>query len=45
MEPIDGIAAMPPDRWELRCSCCKQTMGAKIQCKVNSCYTAFHPLW
>ena len=42
MEPVDGIASIQKERWELTCSCCRQRMGAKIQC--NSCYTAYHPL-
>jgi hypothetical protein len=42
MEPIQGIETIAKDRWALRCSVCKQQVGAKVQC--SKCYIAFHPL-
>lgn len=42
MEPIDRITEIQAERWTLRCSLCKQRMGAKIQCA--NCYSAYHPL-
>jgi NuA3 HAT complex component NTO1 len=42
MEPIDRITKINKQRWEKKCSLCKQDTGAIIQC--DSCYTAFHPL-
>ena len=42
MEPIDRIARIQKERWELTCCVCKQRMGAKIQC--TNCYAAYHPL-
>ncbi|KAL6758055.1 PHD-zinc-finger like domain-containing protein [Haematococcus lacustris] len=42
MEPIIRIEHIQKERWELVCCCCKQRMGAKIQC--SQCYAAYHPL-
>lgn len=44
MEPVDGVNAVSKERWRLTCSVCKVPYGACIQCSVNSCKTAFHPL-
>lgn len=41
-EPINGVQAIPKERWELLCTVCRQRMGAKIQCE--DCFTAYHPL-
>uniref|UniRef100_A0A672LFJ0 Bromodomain-containing protein 1-like n=1 Tax=Sinocyclocheilus grahami TaxID=75366 RepID=A0A672LFJ0_SINGR len=43
IEPIDGVANIPPARWKLTCYLCKKKgMGACIQCSKANCYTAFH---
>lgn len=45
LEPIDGLASVPPARWALRCCLCRQPHGAPIQCAGNAkCARAFHPL-
>lgn len=44
MEPVDGINAISKERWRLNCSICKVPYGACIQCTVNNCRVAFHPL-
>lgn len=42
MEPIDGIEAIPKQRWKLICNLCRKRTGACIQCSKSSCYTAYH---
>lgn len=43
IEPIDGVANIPPARWKLTCYLCKERgVGACIQCSKANCYTAFH---
>ncbi|KAH9519892.1 Protein Jade-1 [Bulinus truncatus] len=42
MEPITKISNIPPSRWALICSLCKERVGACIQCSVKQCKTAFH---
>ncbi|XP_028813569.1 bromodomain-containing protein 1-like isoform X2 [Denticeps clupeoides] len=43
IEPIDGVANIPPARWKLTCYLCKERgAGACIQCHKANCYTAFH---
>ncbi|XP_048113930.1 bromodomain-containing protein 1-like isoform X4 [Alosa alosa] len=43
IEPIDGVANIPPARWKLTCYLCKEkSVGACIQCHRANCYTAFH---
>ncbi|XP_060759058.1 bromodomain-containing protein 1 isoform X5 [Neoarius graeffei] len=43
IEPIDGVANIPPARWKLTCYLCKEKgIGACIQCHKANCYTAFH---
>ncbi|XP_076860900.1 bromodomain-containing protein 1 isoform X4 [Brachyhypopomus gauderio] len=43
IEPIDGVANIPPARWKLTCYLCKEKgVGACIQCHKANCYTAFH---
>lgn len=43
IEPIDGVANIPPARWKLTCYLCKKKgAGACIQCSKANCYTAFH---
>ncbi|KAI4876418.1 hypothetical protein NFI96_012134 [Prochilodus magdalenae] len=43
IEPIDGVANIPPARWKLTCYLCKERgIGACIQCSKANCYTAFH---
>ncbi|XP_061770473.1 bromodomain-containing protein 1-like isoform X4 [Nerophis ophidion] len=43
IEPIDGVAHIPPARWKLTCYLCKEKgVGACIQCHKANCYTAFH---
>ncbi|KAL2093326.1 hypothetical protein ACEWY4_010638 [Coilia grayii] len=43
IEPIDGVANIPPARWKLTCYLCKEkSVGACIQCDRANCYTAFH---
>ncbi|XP_026874181.2 bromodomain-containing protein 1b isoform X3 [Electrophorus electricus] len=43
IEPIDGVANIPPARWKLTCYLCKaRGVGACIQCSKANCYTAFH---
>ncbi|XP_069492719.1 protein Jade-3 isoform X2 [Ambystoma mexicanum] len=42
MEPITKVSHIPPSRWGLVCSLCKEKTGACIQCSVKSCITPFH---
>ncbi|KAM4748330.1 E3 ubiquitin-protein ligase Jade-2 [Rhinophrynus dorsalis] len=42
MEPITKISHIPPSRWALSCSLCKECTGTCIQCSMQSCITAFH---
>lgn len=42
MEPIDGVAKVPKQRWKLNCYICNQKMGACIQCSNRNCFQAFH---
>ncbi|XP_068134017.1 E3 ubiquitin-protein ligase Jade-2 [Hyperolius riggenbachi] len=42
MEPITKISHIPPSRWALSCSLCKECAGTCIQCSMPSCVTAFH---
>ncbi|XP_073476895.1 E3 ubiquitin-protein ligase Jade-2 isoform X1 [Aquarana catesbeiana] len=42
MEPITKISHIPPSRWALSCSLCKECTGTCIQCSMPSCVTAFH---
>ncbi|XP_072305727.1 bromodomain and PHD finger-containing protein 3 isoform X2 [Eucyclogobius newberryi] len=43
LEPVEGVANIPPARWKLTCCLCKQKgRGASIQCNKANCYTAFH---
>ncbi|KAG8579183.1 hypothetical protein GDO81_010743 [Engystomops pustulosus] len=42
MEPITKISLIPPSRWALSCSLCKECTGTCIQCSTPSCVTAFH---
>ncbi|XP_053573190.1 E3 ubiquitin-protein ligase Jade-2 [Bombina bombina] len=42
MEPITKISHIPPSRWALSCSLCKECAGTCIQCSMPSCITAFH---
>ncbi|KAG8439136.1 hypothetical protein GDO86_005376 [Hymenochirus boettgeri] len=42
MEPITKISHIPPNRWALSCSLCKECTGTCIQCSMPSCITAFH---
>ncbi|XP_075065867.1 E3 ubiquitin-protein ligase Jade-2 isoform X2 [Mixophyes fleayi] len=42
MEPITKISHIPPSRWALFCSLCKECTGTCIQCSMPSCITAFH---
>lgn len=42
MEPIEGVANIPPSRWKLTCYICKLKVGACIQCSNKTCYTSFH---
>ncbi|XP_053317806.1 E3 ubiquitin-protein ligase Jade-2 [Spea bombifrons] len=42
MEPITKISHIPPSRWALSCSLCKECTGTCIQCSKPSCITAFH---
>ncbi|KAK6975597.1 Protein Jade-1 [Biomphalaria glabrata] len=42
MEPVTKISNIPPSRWALVCSLCKERVGACIQCSVKQCKTAFH---
>ncbi|KAM8974154.1 E3 ubiquitin-protein ligase Jade-2 [Pelodytes ibericus] len=42
MEPITKISHIPPSRWALSCSLCKECTGTCIQCSMPSCITAFH---
>lgn len=42
MEPITKISHIPPSRWALACSLCKECTGTCIQCSMPSCATAFH---
>lgn len=44
MEPIDNIAAIQRERWELLCTICKQRCGTKVQCCHPGCFLAYHPL-
>ena len=32
------------ERYQLKCTVCKQRMGAKIQCDQPNCYLAYHPM-
>lgn len=42
MEPIEGIALVPKNRWKLTCYICKQKVGACIQCGNKNCFQAYH---
>ncbi|XP_018107504.1 E3 ubiquitin-protein ligase Jade-2 isoform X2 [Xenopus laevis] len=42
MEPITKISHIPPSRWALSCSLCRECTGTCIQCSMPSCITAFH---
>ncbi|CAH2276816.1 E3 ubiquitin- ligase Jade-2 isoform X1 [Pelobates cultripes] len=42
MEPITKISHIPPSRWALSCSLCKECTGTCIQCSMPACITAFH---
>ncbi|KAM3925960.1 E3 ubiquitin-protein ligase Jade-2 isoform 2-T3 [Leptodactylus fuscus] len=42
MEPITKISHIPPSRWALSCSLCKECTGTCIQCSMSTCATAFH---
>lgn len=42
LEPIEGIDAIPKNRWKLVCYICKQKMGACIQCTNRNCFQAYH---
>lgn len=42
MEPIEHIENISKLRWKLKCSLCRETKGACIQCDVKTCYAAFH---
>uniref|UniRef100_A0A8C5QL62 Jade family PHD finger 2 n=1 Tax=Leptobrachium leishanense TaxID=445787 RepID=A0A8C5QL62_9ANUR len=42
MEPITKISHIPPSRWALSCSLCKECTGTCIQCSMSACITAFH---
>ncbi|ODV85996.1 hypothetical protein CANARDRAFT_220750 [[Candida] arabinofermentans NRRL YB-2248] len=42
MEPIEGIQSIPKSRWKLSCYICHQKIGACIQCRKSSCFSAYH---
>uniref|UniRef100_A0A3B3TB57 Jade family PHD finger 2 n=1 Tax=Paramormyrops kingsleyae TaxID=1676925 RepID=A0A3B3TB57_9TELE len=42
MEPITKVSHIPPSRWALSCSLCRQHVGTCIQCSMPSCIVAFH---
>ncbi|XP_071993338.1 bromodomain and PHD finger-containing protein 3 isoform X4 [Engystomops pustulosus] len=43
LEPVEGVANIPPARWKLTCYLCKKKgHGASIQCHKVNCYSAFH---
>ncbi|XP_018599970.1 protein Jade-1-like [Scleropages formosus] len=42
MEPITKVSHIPPSRWALSCSLCREHMGTCIQCSMPSCIVAFH---
>lgn len=42
LEPIEGVDAIPRNRWKLLCYICKQKTGACIQCCNRSCFQAYH---
>ncbi|RKP09180.1 JmjC domain, hydroxylase-domain-containing protein, partial [Thamnocephalis sphaerospora] len=41
-EYVTGLAAIPTERWKLRCRLCKSKHGACVQCAKGRCARAFH---
>mmetsp|Transcript_24339 Transcript_24339/g.36514 ORF Transcript_24339/g.36514 Transcript_24339/m.36514 type:complete len:1271 (-) Transcript_24339:123-3935(-) len=44
MEPIEGVDNVDPERFKLVCGVCGTRNGASIQCSVEKCEYAVHPL-
>lgn len=42
LEPITNINKIPPARWQLTCSLCREKIGCCVQCSEKKCTTAFH---
>jgi hypothetical protein len=42
MEPIVNLNKIPPAKWQLTCSLCKEKRGCCFQCCEKKCHLAFH---
>jgi hypothetical protein len=42
MEPIINLNKIPPAKWQLTCSLCKEKRGCCLQCAEKKCHLAFH---
>jgi hypothetical protein len=42
IEPIINLNKIPPAKWQLTCSLCKEKRGCCLQCAEKKCHLAFH---